>query len=642
VSGLLGIWNLDGRPVQPEDLGRMNALLKHRGPDGDAMWVRGPVGLAAQLFRVTPQAVAEVQPAVSSSGSVLLFDGRLDNREELIASLRTVPAGAPDTELILAAYEAFGERFPERLQGDFAAALFDEARGELRLVRDAIGVKPLYYARVAGDCFVFASEIKAILAHRAMVARPNDAFLADFVFRRSHLYLDDGTTCFSGIFSVPPGHIATLTPGGLVLRRYWDFDLTPRDAVRPREECVAEFRALLAQAVRRRLRSAHPVAVSVSGGLDSSTILCFANSLASDDPSLAPVLGMSYLGSAGSPNDESAFLDEVERHCGVAMRRFPDASTGLVDGAGKAVWEVESPLLDAQGRGTSDYLRQAADLGARVVLTGHWGDQFLFDQSYLVDLVRRGEWFLAWSHVREFGRWFTDAPAGQFRRRFGRDLMMEYLPSSLVRPLRWIRGAVAPRPRHVGWYSKEFRRLPVASMPLPHDTASAHSWSLYVEVRSRYHVACMEWNDKIAAAAGVDMAFPFLDRDLLSFLIATPGEMQSPEGIPKALLREAGHRMVPEAVTGRRWKADFTTLVNQGMINDYRELVRMFQSDCMIVDRGYVSRVALEKELARAREALRGSSCEASWALRDLLGLELWLRQFFGHQTADRSVTSHA
>src|ERR1041384_3461505 len=115
VSGALGVWNLDGRPVDPSLLGRMSVALKHRGPDGEDSWISGPVGLAAQLFRVTPESVGERQPAVSCSGTVLVFDGRLDNREELVAALPGVSPGAPDTTLVLAAHAAFGDRFPERL-----------------------------------------------------------------------------------------------------------------------------------------------------------------------------------------------------------------------------------------------------------------------------------------------------------------------------------------------------------------------------------------------------------------------------------------------------------------------------------------------------------------------------------------------
>jgi asparagine synthase (glutamine-hydrolysing) len=167
MSGIVGIWNLDGKPVEREVLARMSATMAHRGPDGEEMWIKGPVGLGCQLLRVTPESEKETQPLVDSSGAVVVFDGRLDNREELLESLKDsyqVSSSSPDPDLVLAAYEAFGDRLPERLAGDFAFGLFDPNRQQILLARDAIGIRPLYYCRTR-DTFLFASEIKALLAH---------------------------------------------------------------------------------------------------------------------------------------------------------------------------------------------------------------------------------------------------------------------------------------------------------------------------------------------------------------------------------------------------------------------------------------------------------------------------------------------
>ncbi len=159
MSGIVGMWNLDGKPVEREVLARMSGTMAHRGLDGEEMWIEGPVGLGCQLLRVTPESEKETQPLVDSSGAVLVFDGRLDNREELLASLRDshqVSSSSPDPALVLAAYEAFGDRLPERLAGDFALGLFDPNRHQVLLARDAIGIRPLYYYR-ARNAFLFAS-----------------------------------------------------------------------------------------------------------------------------------------------------------------------------------------------------------------------------------------------------------------------------------------------------------------------------------------------------------------------------------------------------------------------------------------------------------------------------------------------------
>ena len=125
MSGIIGVWNLDGRPVEPELLSRLSAPLAHRGPDGEGQWIKGPVGLSCQLMRVTPESLHETQPLVHPAGPVIVFDGRLDNREELLSLLKGAwgaEADSPDPALVLAAYDKWGEGFPEHLNGDFALA----------------------------------------------------------------------------------------------------------------------------------------------------------------------------------------------------------------------------------------------------------------------------------------------------------------------------------------------------------------------------------------------------------------------------------------------------------------------------------------------------------------------------------------
>src|SRR5260221_484061 len=156
MSGIVGLWNLDGRPVDEAVLARMSATLAHRGPDGEGRRLCGPAGLACQHVWVTSEEVGEVQPLVGRTGAALVMDGRLDNREELLPAL-DLPRSSSDAACALSAYETWGERFAERLNGDFALAVYDERAQRLLLVRDAIGIRPVYYFR-SGRMFAFASE----------------------------------------------------------------------------------------------------------------------------------------------------------------------------------------------------------------------------------------------------------------------------------------------------------------------------------------------------------------------------------------------------------------------------------------------------------------------------------------------------
>lgn len=638
MSGIVGVWNLDGRPIEPALLARLSATLAHRGPDGDGLWVQGAMGLACRLLRVTPESSEETQPLVDASGAALVFDGRLDNREELLAILE-VPAGCPDPALVLAAYQAFGERFTERLAGDFALGLFDPSRQQLLLARDAIGVRPLYYCR-AGDAFLFASEIKALLAHPRVSARPADDDLALYLLGGS-AYDYRGLTFFEGVSSLLPAHLAILTPERFVIRRYWDFDPCRRTRLGSFGEYAEAFRDHFERAVRRRLRSAYPVAVSVSGGVDSSSIFCVAETLRRHRPDRQPaILGLSYTSADGSPSDEKAFLLEIERAYGIEIQRVP-MGLGFLNDCRNAVWHVEAPILDEQWNSTHALLQTVCQRGARSVLTGHWADQMLFDQAHLIDLVYRRAWGKVRAHLSEFGRWHTDVDPRYFRQRFFLDLVKYSVPSALLQALRRFR----PKPV-LPWYTEALRkRAHWSASKQPVSLGSfitAHARSLYEQARSSHHVLCMEWDNKVASMHGLEIAFPFLDRDLLAFLMGIPGDMQTWNGIPKAILREAMRGVLPNPIRERRWKADFTDLVNAGMEQEYPQLVRCLQSDGMAIKLGYVKGDVLRKELARLKDRIRGPSADLAWSLSDLLGLELWLQTFFGENTneAERPLTT--
>jgi asparagine synthase (glutamine-hydrolysing) len=620
MSVLVGVWNRNDEPLDPALLPRAIRTLSHRSNGPARTWSSGSIGLAA-----IPSCDADSsQPEVASSGVVLAFDGRLDNRDELLADLPAAMRSADDAACALAGYAVFGDALPARLNGDFALALFDPHRRALLLARDPVGVRPLYYA-CRGARLAFGSEIKAILAHPDVTARPDDAYLADLLFGRLHLKFDQGRTCFDGILAVPPGHILTVTPERLMLRRYWDFDLTPAPRLTDRRECLEIFRALFTQAVRRRLRSASPVAVSVSGGLDSSSIFCVARAAAIEDAQLPAVLGVSYLAREGTACDERRYLDDLQARFG-PIDRLPPLTEGFIASAADQVRAGETPLVDAQGNGTAEFYARIRDLGARVLLTGHWGDQVLCDRGYLLDLIRTLRWRRVRAHLAEYPTWFTDSNPAEFHSQFRREVVRDLIPAPLLRSARSARARW--RPRGPRWYTKRLSDNPgLPDGPWPDEGAGRQARSLYRTFRSSFQTLCLDWNNKMAAAFGLNAAFPFLDRDLLAFLIAVPGDVQTPRGVPKALLRDAYADLIPRTIVERRWKADFTALVNGSVRDDYGAVAATIKCLRSAVDSGYVTASVVEAETAATGMAER-TGCLASWALKDLVGLELWLREF--------------
>jgi asparagine synthase (glutamine-hydrolysing) len=613
--------------------------IAHRGPDGSGVWVDGSVALGCQLLRVTPESAKETQPFIHSSGNVVVFDGRLDNREELLETLRNsaeISASSPDPAFVLAAYHEFGDKFVEHLIGDFALGLFDLNRQKLLLARDAIGVRPLYYYFTARH-FLFASEIKALLTHPKVSTHPNDDFLAEFLLH-SQTRDSQGETGFSGVYSLLPAYMAFISSEGLLTQRYWDFDPTRLTRLGSIQEYVEAFRFHFERAVQRRLRSAYPIATSLSGGLDSSAIFCLAETFRRSSPERYPAnLGISYTSGDWEEAEESAFLVEIEREYGIAIERFPLIVMGFFEGARDEVWQSEYPLLDEIGANLQALFCSAHRHGARVVLTGHWGDQILFPQGYLLDLFRCLEFSKVITHIKEYRRWLTDVDPKFYRRKFFHDLVRYVIPEAMHPFLRGVRKYVNKSHKPSPWYTEEFRQR--VSCPTTKQTSinksfqTMHAKSLYAEATARHHVQALEWFNKLGSTHGLEMAFPFLDRDLISFLMGIPGDIQTWKGIPKWVLRESMRGVMPDPIVNRTWKADLTRPANESMMLTLDYLYQCLQPDGVAVRLGYLDADVLREELHRLRHQIQGPTCEITWSLAELLGLELWLQVFFSKES---------
>jgi asparagine synthase (glutamine-hydrolysing) len=633
MSGIVGLWNLNGRPVERELLQKLCATQAHRGPDGQSHWLDGPVGLGAQMLRVTPESVDESQPAVAAWGPVIVFDGRLDNRDELLGLLKgsaDVNETSPDSALVLHAYREFGEHCANRLNGDFALAIFDPAEQKLVLARDALGVRPLYHI-MAGKTFLFASEIKALLAYPDVSAQPNCEIIAEYLCMRLLLEEGEGQTFFRGVYSLPPGNVGIVTPQGFKKEVYWDFDPFNQIRLGSSEEYVHEFRRRFDQAVRRRLRSTGPVAVWVSGGLDSSSIFCAAEQMRQAEPGGLPRLrGISDFYDGYPETYEDSYVRDIERQFGVTVTRVGSGTPTIMKDSRKIVWHTEIPLLawDSVHDGTDE---TALDR-PRTVLTGHWGDQLLTQQAYLIDLFRSLAWTAIWRHIRNYRLWTNDADPWDFSKTFFVDLLRYHVPEKFFPLLRRLRTG----PNNGGYYGAAMARL-IRQLPhkrtlfhsvLARGAGSAHSAFIYQTFRSRHHVMCMEWNNKIAAMQGVDMAFPFLDRDLVAWVMGIPGAAVMQDGIPKSILRKAMRSVLPLSIVDRRCKADFTAVANSGVLEEYDKL-KQHVTDGLAVRLGYFELEATLKELERRKALSYGPSGESTGFFRDLAALEDWLRVFF-------------
>ena len=561
-----------------------------------------------------------------------MFDGRLDNRDELLQTLvdhPAVTAACSDGTLVLAAFERFGDEFPQHLDGDFVAVVFDRRSRRLLIARDRLGVRPVCYAMLSGT-FLFASDARVLLEYPGIDSAPDDSMVAEFFlsFRSNDA---ERRTFFRGIHALPAAHLLVATIAGVTVHRYFDFETTRSVRFPQFHDYTLAFHELFVNAVRRRLRSSRPVGISVSGGLDSAYIFCVADRIVRAEPAICPaVIGYNYQGNPGTPSDERIFVDAVEKSGTARIERIAQRS-GFVEDAAADVWTTESPIVDrlaGQARDGREALRAA---GAGRTLTGHWGDQLLFDCDYLLDLLFTGRWRPLGHHARGWRR--------DLRWLAGRALkasVVRHAPARVVSAARRRRGG-SEAPWRASWFTDRFRRLlreRAGHEPLPRTTGSWHARAMYRESRLPYHVQCMVWNTRLASAHDLDIAFPYLDSDLIQFLMSIPGEVQSYGGSPRGLMREAMRGVVPAAVAARRDKGEFTRLVNEGIWQEFDRIRALFDSRAMSVEFGYVDGAALRRHLDEWQPAIAAAP-DASIAnsLVDLCGLELFLRAFFGAVT---------
>jgi asparagine synthase (glutamine-hydrolysing) len=612
MSGLAGLWNLDGRAAGRDSAVVLAHPLSHRGTDQGGIWADGPLALACRLLRAAPEATRDCQPAVDGLSNVLLYDGRLDNRAELWSALGgEVARDAPDSELILAAWRAWDQGAFARLLGDFAIALFDRRRQTLILARDPVGCRPLYYW-TDGRSIVFASEIKGILAHPSVSTAPNADLLADVLLLERPPYDDDGETPFAGVMAVLPGHRLIVTRDGIRSERFWDFDPAAELRYRSHEDYVEHLRALMLQAVARRVRSAHPVAVATSGGLDSSVILSLADEInrRREPHSGAPLVPLCCSTSDDPAAEENCFIRLLESERNIRVIRLPLGKPGNADALRRVAWRSELPLFDDGWIALDPVLERAATAGARVLLTGLWSDRLFFSTSYLVDLFRRGAWRRVASHLEEYRRWFVDADPKYFRARFRQDLIRYLTPEavrSMLRPFRASFSISREGAAHAGHTLAARARRRRSGKAHP-GYASAHARTIYQTVRARSSRLQLEADEKIAAAHGLELATPFLDRDLIAFLMSIPGDVQTRDGVPRALLRDAMRGLVPGAILERRWRAETAELARSRV----QAYVSMQTPLHACADLGFLSRPALVDD-----------------RLLGFVGLEFWSRVFF-------------
>lgn len=279
MSGICGILHLDHQPIKRELLKQMMLPLVHRGPDRQDLWLDRNIGLGHTLFCTTYESEHEHQPCTLDGQIFIAADARIDARDELISVLRakncTVKNASPDAELILHSYQVWGQDCLKYMLGDFAFAIWDGHKKTLFCARDHFGMKTLYYTRL-DNTLIFSNTLDCLRCFPGIDSELNQQAIGDFLLFGSYIWLDKSATLFKNINKVPPAHTLFWNSRNLQLTRYWDIPLdTPLLRYRQEKDYLEHFRTILQNAIKDRLRI-DKVVISMSGGMDSSTIAATA------------------------------------------------------------------------------------------------------------------------------------------------------------------------------------------------------------------------------------------------------------------------------------------------------------------------------------------------------------------------------
>ena len=403
MSGIVGIVNFDGAPVDRDLLTRLTKSMSFRGPDANQTATEGQVGFGHTMLRTTREAAGETQPATLDGKVFLIADARIDGRAELMQELSVSDSTRNDAELILLAYHAWKEQCIDHLIGDFAFAIWDANERRLFCARDHFGVKPFYYARTRNEGFIFSNTLNTLRLHPSVSDELHEPAIADYLLFGLNQNLT--STTFRDIQRLPGGHTLSISKDSLTIRRYWQ--LTADSANGSDKNCVERFQQLLTTATNDRLR-ASSISVSMSGGLDSTSLAAVAQDLLRNDR------GSSI---HACTNVYDKLFDDEERHystlaakaLGIQIVHLPADAYSLFDvDAADDLKQPEPFLLSPLAAQFNGLVRQLAQ-NSRVALTGYDGDAFMTERpsSYfhysarklrINDLVSSMVWYVQTYH----------------------------------------------------------------------------------------------------------------------------------------------------------------------------------------------------------------------------------------------------
>ncbi len=601
-------------------LNKMMETLGHRGPDGRGSWNDGHAWLGHLRLSIVDLAGGHQPMANEDENLWLTYNGEVFNHADLRPALEAAGhryRNRSDSETLLHAYEEYGPSSLEKYRGMFAFAIWDRRRRELFAARDRFGIKPFYYFW-DGRVFVFASEIKALLAHPSVSARPELRSFAEYL---SFGFLDGAHTMFENIHALPPGHWLRLSltedAPRLEIQRYWDAPVPLEDFPQTPQRLASELDA----AVELRLMSDVPLGLFLSGGVDSSAISALVKKRAG-----GPVKSFS-VGYAESRYSELAYARQTAAALGTEHHEIEVSADDFFGALPRLVWHEDEPIAWPSSVPLY-FVSRLARGHVTVVLTGEGADELFAGyqryRHYSRDLVLAQSYERFPAPLRRAIRACIAKSPGlgpDLRRKLGhtilgRDLSFEslyldnYYSAFGAREIAaLLPGAGDPYATYLSYFAW-------------HSEATLLRRLLFADQKT-YLPELLRKQDRMSMAAGIESRVPFLDHHFAALAAALPDAAKlGPHGENKYILKQAVRGIIPQEIIDRP-KMGFPTPLKEWLAGPYRQPVEKLLRD----PRGFVSQT-LRPDAVEATLALTGREDTTDRVWR-LLTLELWGREFF-------------
>jgi asparagine synthase (glutamine-hydrolysing) len=624
MCGIAGVVRLSGEriPDVERKLAVMSRLLAHRGPDGEGTWIhdRGHVGFAHRRLAILDLLTGQ-QPMSDPAGNWVTYNGEIYNYVELRDALGAARfATTSDTEVLLRAYEKWGEGALTRFRGMFAFALWDEARDGLFCARDRFGIKPLYYA-VVDDELYLASEVKALLPFLPAIDTHLDALKDYLTFQ----FCLAGKTLFEGVDELQPGHVLTVRRGVVETHRYWDVYFEP-DFDHTDRHFREHVRALIEESVALHLRADVPVGAYVSGGLDSSAVAALAAS-----ESGGGLLGFTGKFTREPGYDESSYARELAAASGIELHEVDISADDFVAQIDDVVYHLDFPVA-GPGSFPQFVVSQLASQHRKVLLGGQGGDEIFGGYTrYLIAYFEqciRGA-IDGTMHSGNFVVTYESIIPNLTALREYRPLLQEFWREGLFEDLdrRYFRliNRASDLGGEINWdllgdYSpyETFAAI-FRGNNLRHES--------YFDVMTHFDFktllpALLHVEDRVSMAHGLESRVPLLDHRIVELAATIPADIKFTDGRMKRILKEAIGSVVPEAIANRTDKMGFPVPLHEWLA--VPGTVRDFVFDMLSSD------AALGREVVDNRRVIETLGMEPKFDRRvwGLLCLELWQQTF--------------